>query len=445
LNLLGLTISDNCTPDIDLVVTSSDAVAGTCPVVVTRTYRIADECGNFNEYIQTIEVDDSTAPVITGSIATSDVEDCAASAVPAAVSTVADLEAMGLTIADVCTADADLVVTSSDAVAGTCPIVITRTYTITDLCGNASTATATIRINDTTDPTASNPAPINVECIGDVPVPDILVVTDEADNCTAIPVVAFESDVSDGNTCPEVITRTYSVTDDCLNQITVIQLITINDITNPTFTAPADITISKDASCSYDADPSITGDVTNEADNCSTGLNATYSDVEVAGTCEGEVIITRTWSLTDDCGLTTTHDQIITVADNVEAPTFTAPADITISKDATCNYDASVSITGDVTDEADNCTTTLNATYSDAIAVGSCEGEVIITRTWSLTDDCGLTTTHVQIITVADNLLAPTFTAPADITISKDANCNYNADPSITGMLPTRMTTAPRF
>ena len=31
-------------------------------------------------------------------------------------------------------------------------------------------------------------------------------VTDEADNCS-VPVVAFVSDVSDGNTCPEVITQ----------------------------------------------------------------------------------------------------------------------------------------------------------------------------------------------------------------------------------------------
>ncbi|MFV9552632.1 hypothetical protein, partial [Algibacter sp. PT7-4] len=43
-------------------------------------------------------------------------------------------------------------------------------------------------------------------------------------------------DVSDGNTCPETITRTYSVTDVCDNQILVTQTITVNDTTNPTAT-----------------------------------------------------------------------------------------------------------------------------------------------------------------------------------------------------------------
>ena len=57
-------------------------------------------------------------------------------------------------------------------------------------------------VNDDTDPTASNPAPVSVQCMEDVPAPDISVVTDEADNCTAAPVVAFESDVPDGNYLP---------------------------------------------------------------------------------------------------------------------------------------------------------------------------------------------------------------------------------------------------
>ena len=155
----------------------------------------------------------------------------------------------------------------------------------------------------------------------------------------------------------------------------------------------------------------ITGDVTDEADNCSTGLQATYTDATNA-TDPCAVVITRTWSLTDNCGNTTTHPQTITVVD-LTVPTFTAPANIQIS----CEQDdLNPTITGDVTDEADNCSTGLQATYTDATnATDPCA--VVITRTWSLTDNCGNTTTHPQTITVVD-LTVPTFTAPANIQIS---------------------------
>ena len=69
-----------------------------------------------------------------------------------------------------------------------------------------------------------------------------------------------------------------------------------------------------------------------------------------------------------------------------------------------------------MTDEADNCSTGLNATYSDAIVAGPCEGTHVITRTWHLTDNCGnAAADQVQTITVSDNT-APTFTRPIDIT-----------------------------
>jgi predicted GTPase len=84
-----------------------------------------------------------------------------------------------------------------------------------------------------------------------------------------------------------------------------------------------------------------------------------------------------------------------------------------------------------VTAEADNCDTSLDATFIDAVAPGACEGEEIITRTWKLTDDCGNPTTHIQIITVRDTT-PPTFTVPADITIYKDATCGYDSTVGIT-------------
>ncbi|HTO37732.1 MAG TPA: gliding motility-associated C-terminal domain-containing protein, partial [Brumimicrobium sp.] len=103
-------------------------------------------------------------------------------------------------------------------------------------CGNNIDVVQTITIHDDTDPTASNPAPLTVACLSDVPVADIAVVTDAVDNCTASPTVAFVSESSDNNSCNgEVITRIYSVTDDCGNNINVTHTITIDSYT-PTFT-----------------------------------------------------------------------------------------------------------------------------------------------------------------------------------------------------------------
>jgi hypothetical protein len=91
--------------------------------------------------------------------------------------------------------------------------------------------------------------------------------------------------------------------DNCGNSaLDQIQTITVSDNTAPTFTRPANITIFTDANCNYNAGVGVTGDVTNETDNCSTGLNATFNDVTIAGPCEGSQVITRTWSLVDNCG-----------------------------------------------------------------------------------------------------------------------------------------------
>jgi len=112
-----------------------------------------------------------------------------------------------------------------------CNYAITRTWTVTDDCGATARQTQTVTVRDDIDPTASNPAPITVQCFSDVPGPDPLAVTDESDNCST-PTVTFVSDdvnsvPCDGGQNPTVITRTYRVTDDCNNSITVTQTITV--------------------------------------------------------------------------------------------------------------------------------------------------------------------------------------------------------------------------
>ncbi|HJZ38965.1 MAG TPA: DUF2341 domain-containing protein, partial [Bacteroidales bacterium] len=312
------------------------------------------------------------------------------------------------------------------------------TYTVTDDNGCVGSDNITVEVNDNTAPawtTAAGNLDRTVECSDAAALTTAQALVPAAtDNCDATLTPVKISGLFAAGGCAQEgsYTNTWTVTDDCGNVSAVYtQVITVTDNTAPTFTQPADITIYKDASCAYDASVGVTGDVADEADNCDTSLDATFGDAVVNGACEGEQIITRTWSLTDDCGNNTQHVQVITVEDNI-APTFTAPADITIYKDASCAYDASVGVTGDVTDEADNCDTSLDATFSDAVAAGGCEGEQIITRTWTLTDDCGNNTQHVQVITVEDNI-APTFTQPADITIYKNASCTYDASVGVTG------------
>ena len=141
--LLGFAVSDNCTADADLRVTSRDASTGTCPIIVTRNYTVIDACGLDNSFDYIFYVNDNVQPTVTPQRLETTVEGCAASTVPAA-NTVADLELLGFTVSDNCTTDASMTVTSADVVAGSCPIVITRTYTVADACGNSVTLIHTI-------------------------------------------------------------------------------------------------------------------------------------------------------------------------------------------------------------------------------------------------------------------------------------------------------------
>ncbi|MBP5663011.1 MAG: hypothetical protein J6X16_01915, partial [Bacteroidales bacterium] len=53
----GLIISDNCSDNAHLTVTSSDAdITGTCNKTIIRTYRVTDGCGNYNEATQNIYI-----------------------------------------------------------------------------------------------------------------------------------------------------------------------------------------------------------------------------------------------------------------------------------------------------------------------------------------------------------------------------------------------------
>ncbi|MBN1388972.1 MAG: DUF2341 domain-containing protein, partial [Bacteroidales bacterium] len=433
---------DNCESNLTWGMTGDVVDNGTGQVgtynfpvgVTTITYTNTDGEGQQATDFMTVTVTDDEAPTVTSCPANISVSNDAGicGAVVTYSAPVFDDNCDGAGLSGT--------LTNGLASGSTFPVGITTvTYEYTDAASNGpAICTFTVEVTDDEDPLIVCPGQLSTQC----DIADLLPYDNYAaflasggsasDNC-GIDTDSFIhiSDISDNNSCPETVTRAYQISDINGNTNTCEQIIIVNDITKPTFTQPVNITIYKDEDCNYDASVGVTGDVTDETDNCDTSLDATYVDNVVAGTCEGEEIINRLWSLTDDCGNTTTHMQVITAGDTI-SPTFTQPADITIYKDVICNYNATVGVTGDVTDEADNCDTSLDATYVVNIVAGSCEGEEIINRLWSLTDDCGNTTTHMQIITVTDTI-SPSFTKPPDIEIYRDADCNYDASISITG------------
>jgi len=125
-------------------------------------------------------------------------------------------------------------------------------------------------------------------------------------------------------------------------------------------------------------------------DNCD-GVAVDFSEVTAAGACANSYTVTRTWSVSDCSGNSTSHTQVLTVEDTT-APSFTfVPADYTVECDAALTLDAATA--------ADNCGAAA-VTVSESTEAGDCTNEYVMTRTFTATDACGNTSTATQVITV---------------------------------------------
>ncbi|MDX2199390.1 MAG: hypothetical protein SF069_10530 [Phycisphaerae bacterium] len=166
LALAGANAVDNCAlpaPSTAISSVTGPFVGTQCNGSFTRTYTIADACGNTATVNHVITVSDNTPPIVTPP--TPVTLQCS-DTLPPAVTTIADfLGLAGASANDNCTAQASLTVSSNDVVTmgGECMGVITRTYTITDGCGNATPVLHIFNVMDTTAPTITCPAPIAVD------------------------------------------------------------------------------------------------------------------------------------------------------------------------------------------------------------------------------------------------------------------------------------------
>ena len=343
------------------------------------TWSATDAAGNSASATQTVTVADTTAPVVTA---------------PADVTT----EATGtLTTVSLGAATADDLVdgslTPTPDNSGPFPVGVTVvTWSATDSASNVGTATQTVTVTDSSSPTVTPPADITTEATG--PTTPVSLGT-----ATALDDVDGPLTPTPDITGPFLVgltTVTWSATDTAGNEGSASQNVTVTDLTPPTVSPPADVTVE------------ATGEFTEVALGSAAASDLVDGSLTPTPDNSGPFpvgVTVVTWSATDAAGNSASATQTVTVVDTT-APAVTAPADVTAEATGTLT---TVSI-GAAT--ADDLVDGAVAATSDAPAQFPLGATVV---TWSATDAAGNSASATQTVTVTDST-APAVTAPADVT-----------------------------
>jgi hypothetical protein len=261
-----------------------------------------------------------------------------------------------------------------------CGYQFIRTWTGVDNCGNEVSQTQVITVTDTTDPIiVSEPADASYLCEDEIP----YLVPVFTDNCDYDLTIVYEEVIS--GDCPYTHTRTWTATDDCGNTVVATQVVTVTDNVAPYFGAVAPFI---QVSCE-----DIDEFVIVAFDNCDAEVQVTVLNEQIfSGGCYFYAF--RTWLATDNCGNTTTVQQLIQIIDQVAPVLLNVPASIELS----CTEEVPA-IPANV-EATDNCDADVTIIFTETQTATECP--FVITRTWTALDDCGNVTEYVQTITVGE-------------------------------------------
>ncbi len=366
---------DNCDEDLDIVFETSSEENGDT-IIITNTWTAFDNNNNSVTVTQVITVNIPGDPILIGVPADETVE---CNEIPEATLVVVEHDCE------------DLEVIFSEEITEGCQHTITRTWTATDSQGNSVSATQVITVVDSTPPAFVNlPNDTTVEC-GNLFVAPVIMATDHCDDDVEVTLSQFGYN---GVDCSGVLTRVFVAIDDCGNEASHTQLITIIDNVAPTASnIPSDLTIN--------CGEIIPGDSPSFEDNCDEDLTVSFEENQTDN--GDDLIITRIWTALDACGNETSVSQVLTVVQSEAISLINVPQDITVE----C-----IEIPAPANVEASNQSM---VSFNESVS-GNCP--YIITRTWSASNDCGNTATATQTIVVEDNT-APTFVdVPANISVT---------------------------
>lgn len=202
---------------------------------IERLWTFSDNCGNTTAVRQKITIVDNSAPIFRA---------------PANITVSCNSDWKDLAItgrpSNIVDCDPDVNVTYTDIVEpGSCGgnFRVRRIWTLSDVCGNLSSASQTITVVDNEKPVFTAPSDLVVSC-GDEDNLDITGrPTQLSDNCTPSgdlqAIIASELVLAGNCVSNYTVQRTWQVTDACGNVATKVQTITVKDTTSPIITQTA--------------------------------------------------------------------------------------------------------------------------------------------------------------------------------------------------------------
>lgn len=321
---LGIPITaDNC----GVVSVTNDAPAFFPTGTTLVHWTVTDKVGYTNTTTQTVVVNDTEKPVLSG-IPADVVVSCGT--IPGVASPVAT---------DKCTASP--VISFSEASTQSSDITksahynytITRTWVAKDAGNNTSTASQTITVQDKTAPVITVPANINVGNSQDVCGATVNFTVTATDNCGS-PVTLTYSKNSGSVFSTGTTTVTVTAKDVSGNTSTKNFTVTVTDTQKPSVTAPADINTTVSSSGSK---ATVNLGTPVASDNCGvqTITNNAPSGYPVGTT-------TVTWTVKDAKGNTSTDTQIVTVTVKKKSNNAIIPAVEKATEEATDELKISV-------------------------------------------------------------------------------------------------------
>jgi len=301
---------------------------------------------------------------------------------------------------------------------GTCENGFINMYRLSwiayDNCDNTDSVFIFLALIDTIPPVIYGvPEDITVNCNEIPPLPDYVYATDEC-LCACI-IFTEESGPIDGCKNEQVIVRSWTATDDCGNQTTVTQTITLIDDTAPVllFLHLEMASITNGTVLSYSCDEGGIPAIFEESNIvfaldtgiCSSSSTLTFDmDVLLADNCEALGFVEQriyTWIATDECGNLSAMSFVVQLTDT-EAPVFTG------IPDTACLISSGLGEVN-VTDDCGQFT----MQFQDFIIPNSCGDGVVIQRIYEASDNCGNTTRDTSILIPNDSTaLSIEFTNP---------------------------------